>query len=303
MLISSFKNKITLKAANKQTKKARESEGAKAEQFFKSAYEGYAEVVRNDIVLAEALYKWGFALLHHAKTEDNEKAAELYRDAIDKFKFCLLIEPDHLGAAIDGGVCYMELASIKQIDSNNKLYIRAKKAFKNAERIQKGSASFNIACIFGIEDNEKECLRYLEISKEYGSLPDYEEIITDKDLKTMINKQWFISFMKRLLVEPEPEVENDTKIKYDEEGKVIREVKKDFRKFPEIERDGKVYNVEGNVIRIIEKKSATEVKLKNKVEKPEGIKAPESKLKSKESVNIALKTGIMPKEKQSDVTT
>ncbi len=299
-MLSAFKKKFTLKAANKQTKKARDSEGTKAEQLFISAYEGYAEVVKNDIVLAEALYNWGFALLHHAKTEENVRAEELYGEAINKFNFCLLVEPNHLGAAIDGGVCYMELARIKQLDINNELYIFAKKAFENAERIQKGSASFNIACIFGMKENEEECLRYLELSKEYGSLPDSEEIITDKDLAKVVKKQWFNSFMERLSAEPEPEVKNENKIEYDEEGKVIREVSKDLRKFPEIERDGKVYDVEGNVIRTIEKNAVSEVDSKIKTKIQEGSKKLAMERKSTEVTGVTSKTGFKEAKQQNN---
>jgi len=44
------------------------------------------------------------ALLHQAKTKAGDEAVAIYQDAIEKFAFCMLINPEYLGAAINGGV-------------------------------------------------------------------------------------------------------------------------------------------------------------------------------------------------------
>lgn len=247
-LFSALKNKSILKAAIKQTSKARKNKGAKADQLFISAYEGYADVVKDDLVLADALYNWGFALLHQAKTKEEKDSTKLYLDSIDKFNFCLLVEPNHLGAAIDGGVAYMDLARIEKVDVNHEFYNLAKNSFDNAERIQKGSAAYNLACICGLRGQKEACLEALELSMELGSLPAAEDIVNDADLAQIIEAQWFIDFMERVTAEPEPEIVDENAVAYDELGQIIKEKTRDERKNPEIEVDGVIYDVEGNVV-------------------------------------------------------
>jgi hypothetical protein len=194
----SLTKKSKLKAAIKQTTEARNNEGSKADQLFKMVYHDYAEVVANEPVIAEALYNWGFALLHQARTKSGEQAAKLYQDAIVKFSFCLTIEPAYLGAAIDGGVAYMELARVKAVGSNDSLYGLAQNYFEKANAIQAGSASYNLACIYGLRGEKESCLNALEIAKGKGSLPIPADILADPDLEGVKNQDWFVAFMETL---------------------------------------------------------------------------------------------------------
>ncbi len=255
-LLGAYSKKSILKAAVKQTVKARTNEGAKADQLFISAYEGFADVVKDDLVRGEALYNWGFALLHQAKTKDDE-AIKLYLDAISKFTFCLLVQPNHLGAAIDGGVAYMDLARTMNVDANEELYDLAEEFFLNAERIQRGSAAYNLACICGLRRQEEACLGALELSKEYGSLPNAEDIVNDTDLAQVKNTPWFVEFMERVEARPEPEVVDENEVIYDNEGNVVNKNKK--KKQYENEVDGVVYDAEGSVIRTVDDEESDSV--------------------------------------------
>ncbi len=203
----SITKKSRLKTASKLTTEARSSEGSKADQLFKKVYQDYAEVVSNEPVIAEALYSWGFALLHQARTKLGDEAARLYQDAIAKFSFCLTIEPAYLGAAIDGGVAYMELARVKAVEPNDSLYGRAQNYFEKANAIQAGSASYNLACIYGLRGDKEACLTALEISKGKGSLPATADILADPDMSGVIYQDWFVDFMESLNQEPEPDAE------------------------------------------------------------------------------------------------
>jgi len=245
-LFDAYKKKSTLKTAIKQTAKARASEGTKAELLFNSAYQGFADVVKDDLMMGEALYNWGFALLHQGKLKQEEDGVKSYLDAISKFTFCLLVEPNHLGAAIDGGVAYMDLAHILNVDSNDELYDLAAEFFENAERIQRGSAAYNFACIYGLRGQHDACLEALELSKECGSLPVAEDIINDVDLLKVKNTQWFVEFMERLVAAPEPEVVDDNEVTYNAEGDVVNKNKKNTRYENEV--DGVIYDAEGNVL-------------------------------------------------------
>lgn len=206
-LLSSLKKRSLLDAAIKQVGQARKSDDAgKAEQLYKSAYQGFAHVIADNLMFSEALYHWGFALLHEARAQaQNPQAAiEIYEDAISKFSFCLLTAPSYLGAAIDGGVAFMELARISPDDSKPSLYGLAEDFFEKACRIQKGSAAYNLACICALRGDETACESFLQQAKEYGSLPDEANILQDADMDNVKQSAWFLTFIEALKAEPEP---------------------------------------------------------------------------------------------------
>jgi hypothetical protein len=208
----SITKKSKLNAAIKKTAEARTSEGSKADQLFKRVYQDYAEVVANEPLLAEALYNWGFALLHQAKTKSGSEAAKLYQDAIAKFSFCMTIDPAYLGAAIDGGVAYMELARVRAAGPHDDLYEMAKSQFGKANTIQAGSASYNLACIYSLRGDKEACLNALENSKDKGFLPDVADILADPDLDDIKRKEWFLAFMDSLTQKPEAAAEKNDEI-------------------------------------------------------------------------------------------
>ena len=197
-LIASITKKSKLKATIEQTAKARKSEGATADGLFKAVYKGYAEVLLDDPLRADALYNWGFALLHQAKTKTGDEAAAIYQDAIDKFAFCMLINPDYLGAAINGGVAYMDLARLKKVKPGDKLYEMAKKQFEKANAIQAGTASYNLACIYGLRGDKEACLNALENARDKATLPEAVEILNDPDMDSVKEQDWFVEFMEML---------------------------------------------------------------------------------------------------------
>jgi tetratricopeptide (TPR) repeat protein len=206
-LIASFTKKSKLNATIEQTEKARKSEGNTADALFKAAYQGYAEVLLDDPLRADALYNWGFALLHQAKSKAGDEAARIYQEAIDKFAFCMLINPNYLGAAINGGVAYMDLARLKKAKPDDELYEKAKKQFEKANAIQAGTASYNLACICGLRGEGESCLKALENARDKVTLPETSEILNDPDLDSVKEQAWFIEFMESLhknaVAEPE----------------------------------------------------------------------------------------------------
>lgn len=196
-LLSSLTKRSKLDAAIKQVSQARKSEGGKAEQLFQSAYEGFADVISGNLLFAEALYNWGFGLLHEARMQpDHDKAVEIYEDAISKFSFCLLTQPTYLGAAIDGGVAFMELARMSLEEVRSGMYHLAEQFFEKAGRIQKGSAAYNLACIHSLRGDEAACEDALKTAKEFGSLPDVDVILADPDMERVKAAAWFNDFIE-----------------------------------------------------------------------------------------------------------
>ena len=204
-LLAPFTKKSKLNATIKQTALARNSAGSTADGLFKAAYQGYAEVLHDDPLRAETLYHWGFALLHQAKTKAGDEAVAIYQDAIEKFAFCMLINPEYLGAAINGGVAYMDLARLKKVQPEDRLYEMAKKQFEKANAIQAGTASYNLACIYGLRGDKDACLKALENARDKVTLPEALDILTDPDLDNVKEQDWFIEFMETLNKKTEPE--------------------------------------------------------------------------------------------------
>lgn len=187
-----------LTAAIKQAAKARTKEGAQADYLFKEAYSSFGALLKKQSGAADILYQWGFALLHEAKINSNDRAIALLDEASEKFSFCLTINPDYLGAAIDGGVVYMALAEAMKVKPDDDFYDSAESMFLSAERIQKGSAFYNLACIYGLRGEDDACQESLEKSREYGMLPEIDSILNDTDLEKVKGKAWFKKFIQSL---------------------------------------------------------------------------------------------------------
>ena len=205
--LSSIKKRSTLDAAIKHVAQARNSDAGKAEQLYKSAYQGFAGVIADNLIFSEALYHWGFALLHEASGKPAAEAIEIYEDAISKFSFCLLTAPNYLGAAIDGGVAFMELARLSPEGGKPGLYGLAEDFFEKANTIQKGSAAYNLACIYALRGDEEACQQALQQAREFGSLPNHANILSDPDMDKVKQAEWFKEFIADLQAQPEPKRE------------------------------------------------------------------------------------------------
>lgn len=194
----SFTKQSKLDTYKRQTAEARKNEGAKADHLFKAACAGFAEIVHDDPIRAQALYFWGNALLHQAKTKTGSEALSIYKEAILRFSCSMLIDPNYLAAAIDGGVAYMDMARIEGAAPNAELYEQARLEFEKANSIQSGAASYNLACIYALRREDESCLKALETSRDHGTLPIAADILNDPDLESVKNRDWFTQFMESL---------------------------------------------------------------------------------------------------------
>lgn len=197
-LLAAFSKRNKLNETIKKNQQARSSEGATADGLFKASYQAYAEVLQDDPLRADTLYHWGFALLHQAKTKTGAEAAALYQDAIAKFAFCQLINPNYLGAAINGGVAYMDLARLNNAKADDALYASAQQQFETANRIQKATAAYNLACIYALKNDMAACRAALENARDHGVLPVVDEIVSDPDLTNAVQQAWFEAFLQTL---------------------------------------------------------------------------------------------------------
>ncbi len=134
-----------------------------------------------------------------------EQKTDALEEAISKFSFCLLVSPNYLAAAIDGGVALMELARVSPEEGKGNLYHMAKHFFEKAGAIQKGSAAYNLACIHALNMDEAACLAALREAKDNGTLPDEPVILQDADLIAVLELPWFKEFLAGMRNKPEQE--------------------------------------------------------------------------------------------------
>jgi tetratricopeptide (TPR) repeat protein len=196
-IFTSIKKKTTVTAAIRQIAKARkETDKNKANALYKSAYEGFEFVLSDNLMLADALYHWGLGLLNQAKLSENtEEAITFYEEAIAKYTFCSIVEPFYLGATLESGVAYMDIARLKSATAEDELYQRAKKYFDRAGEIQKGSGAYNLACLYSIANNDDACLEMLKMAREFDHLPVESDILNDPDMENSLQKPWLLALM------------------------------------------------------------------------------------------------------------
>ncbi len=197
-LLSSITNKSKLNAAIDKTAEARKSEGDQADQLFNKAYLSYEQILGTHEIFADTLYNWGFALYNQAKTKSGNSADRLYQEAAEKFSFCMIINPGNLKAAIDWGVTLMDQARTSGVDADDALYDLASEKLFIAESITPGSTTYNLACIQAIRGDFDTAKESLEAARDFGSLPDKEDILNDDDLAALRKKKWFKPFMDSL---------------------------------------------------------------------------------------------------------
>ena len=143
-------------------------------------------------------------MVNQAQKKSGDAAIKILEQAITKFNLCDTVRPNHLGASLDGGVALMELAKAKGLSSGDDLYVKANESFLNAEKIQQGSASYNLACLYALQNKVDACLESLEEARDCGLIPDEQDILNDADLDNVKQLAKFGEFSTSLADEEEP---------------------------------------------------------------------------------------------------
>lgn len=59
------------------------------------------------------------------------------------------------------------------------------------ESLKKGSAAYNLACIYALRGNKEECRKWLLTGQEAGTLVTRDHAMKDSDLDSVRNEPWF----------------------------------------------------------------------------------------------------------------
>ncbi|MFQ5796876.1 MAG: hypothetical protein ACE5JP_17785 [Candidatus Bipolaricaulia bacterium] len=82
-------------------------------------------------------------------------------------------------------------ARTKAGEEANLLLAQAKEKSLRAEDIKPGSGAYNLACVSALEGDEAGCREWLEKSQKLGTLPDREHLMSDPDLESVRESEWF----------------------------------------------------------------------------------------------------------------
>jgi len=149
-------------------KRAKTRSGVEADQLFALAYDKYAKALDIKPDMHDALNNWGAALLEQAKTKSGVEADRLFALAYEKYAQALEIKPDDHEALYGWGGALLEQAKTRSDEEADRLWEEARERLLAANAIEKGSATFNLACLAALTGDVDECLARLQEAVDAG---------------------------------------------------------------------------------------------------------------------------------------
>lgn len=92
----------------------------------------------------------------------------------------------------------MMQAQLAQGPARMAMIIEAKDALIAAEKLEKGSGAWNLACLSAHSGSEDLCRKWLERAKRASTLPQASEIQANPYLQPVTAKKWFRQFLDSL---------------------------------------------------------------------------------------------------------
>jgi Plant specific mitochondrial import receptor subunit TOM20 len=155
------------------------------EPLFREAMSKYEAALAIKPDKHEALSNWGVALSALARAKNNDEP--LFREAMSKYEAALAIKPDKHEALRNWASALLNLYH-KSPDEN--LLSEAEDKASRAEKIE-GKASYNLACVYALQNREEDCRLQLLRCRDAGTLMDAAHVLADEDLKAYRDRAWF----------------------------------------------------------------------------------------------------------------
>lgn len=115
---------------------AKGKSGLEADKLLRQAVDEYAEALKIQPDMHEALYNWGNVLLQRAEGKSALEASELLHQAGNKYDEALKIKPDHDGALHNWGIALARQAETKSGSDADSLFRQAYEKFAEALEIR-----------------------------------------------------------------------------------------------------------------------------------------------------------------------
>ncbi|GEM_PF-1798272 len=176
--------------------KSAAGDGEGADRLWALAGEKYAAALNVKPDKYEALSNWGIALANQADAKsaagDGEGADRLWALAIEKYSAALDVKPDKYDALNNSAIVSIHQAQTKTGRVRTRLLNRARKLCEQANDIQPGSGSYDLACIAALKGDAEKCAHWLRDSKAHDmNFPGCDHIAADKDFDAVRDSEAF----------------------------------------------------------------------------------------------------------------
>ncbi len=183
-------------------KMAQFSNNEEKESLIQQAEEKYKTVIKSQPNDPLALTYWGEILLNKSKKESGKKADTLLNQALEYFQSALDIRDDIPEALKFMAEALMEQAETKRGINAHPLLAEAKGKLQQAEELQPGIASFNLAKLMAQLGNESSCREWLKKCKDQGTLPPTSQLKKEEKFASMRGSNWFKKITGELSLDP-----------------------------------------------------------------------------------------------------
>ncbi|PSV25671.1 SIR2 family protein [Photobacterium kishitanii] len=159
--------------------------------LFKQSVEVYRKALSIEPNNYETLNDLGGTLFKWANVE---QCPEKFLLSIEIFKEILLIKPDFYEALDNFGGALLSLA---RINKDQEKLEEAKHKLQQAQLISK-RPSYNLACLYALENNKENCKNELVNCLNSNILPRGNHIYNDIDLNNVREETWFRDLLEKL---------------------------------------------------------------------------------------------------------
>lgn len=150
-------------------------------RFFQAA-KMFERVIALEPETVEAYYLWGDCLCQIG----------LYRQAFEKYQKATELDSSLYFVYVNWGLAIFHLAlETEEGSERTALLAEEKQKYLLAEEVAPGSGSYNLACVYSLEGDLRQCRNWLEKASYNGHLPSWEHALNDPDLKPVVTKPWF----------------------------------------------------------------------------------------------------------------
>ena len=145
-----------------------------------------------DMPRHEELSRRGNVLLESARANQGEQAEVLYHAACEAYADALQLQPDTAEALVGLGCGHLALAvRARDAGVRQALLAQARRMLIAAEAQGAPSAAYNLACLCALDGDQRGCRQWLERCRSTLRLPPEEQLLSDPDLASVRDEDWF----------------------------------------------------------------------------------------------------------------